>query len=136
MNRITTKRATVFIVVLVPIAVLINGAQNQSQRHSPSVSQQQSRQDVQASAPDPAVQRANYIARYLSPGRSRKTGIKTVAVVVVAENGKPNRAMNDAIVRRFKTEAVEILPALFTPEFFADGLFNDASPLTPAPLQV
>lgn len=73
-----------------------------------------------------AAKQAAYLARYLNPGFVRKPGVQTIAVAVVGEDGKFDRAVGAAIADRFKTNTVQILTSFFRSEFVADGLFTDA----------
>ena len=76
-------------------------------------------------AVDPATERANYLARYLNPGFAPKPGTKSLALVVVSENGEYNTAVRNAIAARIKSGTMETIADLFTPQFVSDGLFTD-----------
>jgi len=69
------------------------------------------------------AEHAKYLARYLNTNALRKGSNKLVAVAVVTENGKFNRAISSALVTRFGSTAVEVLSSLFKPEFISDGVF-------------
>ncbi len=71
-----------------------------------------------------ATRHAKFLARYLNTGFTRKTGIQSLAIVSVTENGKINSTLSTALADHFKSSTVEPICLLFTPEFVSDGLFN------------
>jgi hypothetical protein len=75
-------------------------------------------------AQEAAAKHAEFVAQYVNPGFSRKAGSETVAIAVVSENGKLNRALADAIASRFKTAPVEFVSSLFKPAFVTNGFFQ------------
>jgi hypothetical protein len=153
MSGINPKRVTVFVCMMATIAIFIQSALSiREQQRAAMVAQQQLVMANEASArraaqdaateqakaardtaierakavQEAATKRAQFLARYLNSGLPQKPGSETVAIAVVSEDGKLNRAVTDAIAGRFKKEPVEIISSLFKPEFVSDGLFNDA----------
>ena len=121
----------VFFFVFAAIAVVIRTAQGPiEQQRAAAVAQQQSAMANQAAAQkalqDAAAPKAQYLARYVNPGLSRRPGMKTVTVAVATEDGSLNRAVTTALESRFQRESVWILSPFFKPEFITDGLFKDA----------
>ena len=131
MNRINPKRVTVFVCVMATIAIFIYSAQSyREQQKAATIVQQQRAMENEAAAhqavQDAAAEHAQYLARYVNTGFSRKSGSETVAIAVASENGTLNRAVTAALVSRFQSGPVQILSPFFKPEFVSDGLFNDA----------
>lgn len=87
---------------------------------------QQALERARRAKEEAAAAHAKYLARYLNTKLDRKPGIKTVALVIVSENGKPNRAVSQAVVDMLESDTVQVLPSFFKPEFVTDGLFNGA----------
>jgi len=117
-------------------------AQLQRQRQERQQAQEQLQQQQQArereqrieeereaaahqAAIDAVAEHARYLARYLNPGFSRKTGVEAVAVAVASEDGAFNQAVTRALANHLNTGIVRTLPAFFKPEFVSDGLIND-----------
>ena len=73
---------------------------------------------VKKAAEDAAQAHANYLARYLSPGFTRKAGVETLAIVAASAEGKLNQVVGSALARRLKTEANETATSFFKPELF------------------
>lgn len=131
MSGINPKRVTVFVCVMAVIAIFIHGAQSvREQRKATMVAQQRQAMANEATArkaaQDAAAAHTQYLARYVNPGFSRMPGSETIAVVVVSEDGKLNRAVTAALESWFQRESVRILSPFFKPEFVSDGLFNGA----------
>ncbi len=131
MNRMNPKRLAVFVSVFAAIAVVISAMQGaKEQQRVVAVAQQQRAVQVQAAAQkaaqDVAAQKAQYSARYVNAGFSRKLPGKTIAVVAADENGTLSRAVTAALEKRFQREPALILSPFFKPEFVSDGLFKDA----------
>jgi hypothetical protein len=131
MSGINPKRVTVFVCVMATIAILIYSAQSRrEQQKAATVAQQQRAMENEAAArkaaQDAAAEHAQYLARYVNPGFSRKAPGQAVAVAVASENGILNRAVTAALESRFQRESVRILSPFFKPAFVSDGLFSDA----------
>jgi hypothetical protein len=100
------------------------------QEHLAAVAQEQRKQEDEAAAQKAiqktAEQHAQYVARYVYPGFTRKPGNKTFAVAVASENETLDSAVTAALISRFKNEPVEIVPSFFKAAFVSDGLFQVA----------
>lgn len=95
----------------------------------PAISSEQQRKmdaaaAAQKAAMDAAAEHKKYLARYLAGRVSRKPGVQTIAIVAVSENGAFDPVAGDAIAARFKSDSVEMVFGLFTPQFVSDGLFG------------
>jgi len=73
-----------------------------------------------------AAKQAQFLAQYVNSDYSRTPGLKTVALVIISEDGKLNRSLNEAFVSRFKPDSAQILTSVFRPKFVSDGLFDKA----------
>ncbi len=89
------------------------------------IERRQNEATVQQALQNAAEHHARYLARYLDADFARKPGIGTVAMVVVSENQKSNPALIPTLATHLKTDAVEILPGFFRPEFISDNLFTE-----------
>jgi hypothetical protein len=126
MNRITPKRAAVFICVMATIAIFIYSAQgHREQQRAAGVAQQQHEAAnaiaTQKAVEDAAAQHANFLTRYVNTGFSKKSGIRMIALSVTS-----GRTVQEAIANHFKSDSIEILPSFFKPAFITDGLFEQA----------
>lgn len=72
-----------------------------------------------------AEEHAQFLARYVNVNFAKKPGIQTVALSVSA-GGKANRAIQEALARRFQDADVQLLASFFNPPFLSDGLFENA----------
>lgn len=77
-------------------------------------------------AQEAAVKHAQFLAQYVNSDFARTPGSKTVALVIVSEDGKLSRALNDTFSSRFKSNSVQITTSIFRPQFVSDGLFEKA----------
>ncbi len=77
-------------------------------------------------AAEAAAQHAAFLARYLNPAPTRTSGLKTVAMAVATEAGKPNRALATALADKLKSSSSQIFSAFFTPAFLSDQMFSAA----------
>lgn len=89
-------------------------------------SDEQIKKEQEAAARKAAEEHAQFIARYVDTAFTKKAGFQTVAVSVSAGQGKTDRAVENALIRRFQNSTTEILPSFFKPAFIADGLFDRA----------
>ena len=71
-----------------------------------------------------AAEQAQFVARYVNPGVGKISGMETLAVVAVSENGRPNSPLATALASRIKSDTIKVLSSSLTPEFISDGLFN------------
>ena len=142
MSGINPKRVTVFVCVMAVIAIFIYTAQSvREQQKAATVARRQQAMENEATArkaaqdavaeqakavQDAAAKHAQFLARYVNTSFSRTPGSKTIAVAIVSEDGKLNRAVSAALESRFQREPARILSPFFKPEFVSDGLFNDA----------
>jgi hypothetical protein len=120
MSGINPKRVTVFVCVMAVIAIFIHGAQSVREQQKAVAVVQQHR------VMEAAAEHAQYLARYVNTGFSRKPGSETIAVAVASENGTMNRAISAALESRFQQEHARILFPFFKSEFVSDGLFQEA----------
>jgi hypothetical protein len=70
-----------------------------------------------------AAKHARFLARYLNTGFNRMPSTKSMAIVVVSEDGKLNQAISTALSQHLKTNSVELFSSFFKPEFVSDKLF-------------
>ena len=98
--------------------------QQQERERQEQIEKETEAADLKA-AQDAAAEHARYLARYLNSGFSRKSGVQTVAVAVVSEDGAFNQAVTRALAGHLKSGTTETLPSFFKPEFVSDGLIND-----------
>jgi hypothetical protein len=145
-------KAWVFIGSLVAVAAIINSTQQHrqgekiAQEHVLAVQQneqkartergvaeavaaqraaEERKAEEQHRAEEATAEHARFLARHLNKGLARKPGIQRVAVVASSEDREENSVVSAALTEHLKTEAVEIVPSLFRPEFVSDGLFDD-----------
>lgn len=120
MKRITPNRAVLFIVVMTAVAfvVYLPHYRREQQRTQAAVQEQRMAENE--------AQRAEYMTRYVDVTSVKKPGIQTVALAVASADGKPDRAVEGALARRFQSSTVQILPSFFKPSFISDGLFTSA----------
>lgn len=139
MKGIASNKVWAFVGAHVLIAILINSYLAGMVNHSLTRSRFESVPSSllsQQTTPDPAElarrakedsarQHQEYLARHLNPGvYSRKSGTRTIAIVVVSEYGNFNPPVATAFANRVKGDSIEILPSLFTLQFVMDGLFD------------
>lgn len=70
-----------------------------------------------------AAKHARFLARYLNTGFNRTPSTKSMAIVVVSEDGKLNQNVSTALSQHLKTNSVEFFSSFFKPEFVSDKLF-------------
>jgi hypothetical protein len=145
MHNMDQWKSPALIGILVIIMVLINNTQHRSfgsqnvrlQQSVLGVASQQQPFEMQREAAaqkvaeDAAREHARFLDRYLSSGFSRIPGIKSLALVVATQDGKPDPAVSDALANHFKSDTVTISTSFFKPEFVSDKLFAsvfDGSP--------
>jgi hypothetical protein len=140
MNTPDPKRVMVFVCVMTIIAVVICGVRYRleqhhlavvaEQKHLAVVAQERRKMENEAAAQRAireAVERhAQYVARYVYPGFTRKPGREAFAVAVASENETLDSTVAAALVSRFKNEPVEIVSSFFKAAFVSDGLFQEA----------
>lgn len=72
-----------------------------------------------------AAEHAQFLARYLNPGFTRKAGGTTIAAAVESEQRTMNLVDANALVQRFANSDVQILNSFFKPEFVADNFIDN-----------
>ena len=124
MNKISGKKATIFICALLFIAILENGGiKHVLQSSARILATEQAEANARQQARE---ERARFLGRYEDTNFVRMSAQTTIAVAAAADDGTWNGYVNDALVRRFKGEPLRLVSSFFKPAFVSDGLFNDA----------
>src|ERR1700733_7504486 len=117
MTKTELNHALAFIVFFSIIALAINAVQFHKIEHAQGV-QQQTQLEVET-----VQKHAQYVAQYVNSGFSKQAGIKSLALLVVNQDGQLDSLVGSAIADRFKSETVSISSSFFKPKFVSDKLF-------------
>jgi hypothetical protein len=130
MFRTEPKHSTAFIVFFAIIALAINSVQFRELERE-RVAQQsrqlaaQAQADAQTTIQETAAAHVQYVAQYVNPGFTKTSGIKSLALVVVNQNGAFDPTIGNALQNHFKSDTVKISTSLLKPNFVSEGLFTN-----------
>jgi hypothetical protein len=124
MNKISGKKATIFICALLFIAILENGGISHFlQWHAQIVATAQAKANALLQEQE---RRASFLNRYEDTNFVRTAASTAIAVAAASDDGTWNGTVSAALVNHFKGEPIHFVSSFFKPAFVSDGLINDA----------
>ena len=130
MKRITLGRVLAFVGVMTAVAFLVYlPFDRREQRQAQAALQQQrlfeNQAMTRAAISTAAAEHAEYVARYLNRGLTRKLGFKMVAIANEFENDEGDRTIADALANHLKGPGIVFYTSFFKSAFYADDIFSD-----------